>query len=64
MNNVQTILVADDNEAVRGLIAEWLCGAGFEVLTAQDGEPARAVLIRDTSGAFLAAWESSAKSCR
>jgi hypothetical protein len=29
-----------------------------------DGAPARAVLIHDTSGAFLAAWESSARSCR
>jgi DNA-binding response OmpR family regulator len=35
---VRTILVIDDDERLRGLVAEYLGGRGFTVVTAEDGE--------------------------
>lgn len=39
-NGQQTVLVAEDNEAIRGLMGEWLRQQGCRVLTAEDGEEA------------------------
>jgi putative two-component system response regulator len=35
-----TVLIADDNEAIRDLMREWLRQQGYRVLTAEDGEEA------------------------
>jgi two-component system, OmpR family, phosphate regulon response regulator OmpR len=35
---VRTILIIDDDERLRGLVAEYLGGRGFTVATAEDGE--------------------------
>jgi DNA-binding response OmpR family regulator len=44
----QTIVVADDDERMRELVARILSAAGYEVLTAEDGRQAVA-LIRERS---------------
>jgi two-component system cell cycle response regulator CpdR len=45
------ILVADDEEAIRGLVARALRQDGHEVMTANDGAEALDVLVRE-KGAF------------
>jgi two-component system, response regulator PdtaR len=42
-----TVLIVDDDELVRELGAELLCGAGFRVLEAGNGEEALSLLERD-----------------
>ena len=42
-----TVLVVDDDEAVRSAVAEVLAEEGFDVAVAQDGQQALAALRRD-----------------
>jgi PAS domain S-box-containing protein len=39
-SSIRRVLIVDDEPAIRGLLAEVLRGAGFDVLTAQDGREA------------------------
>ena len=42
----ETILIAEDEDAVRGIVAEILQGSGYRVLTARDGEEAVEIFDR------------------
>ncbi|MBC7230854.1 MAG: response regulator [Actinobacteria bacterium] len=48
------LLIVDDNEGVRHLVARWLERAGFEVREAGDGEEAVEMIRRDTPDIVLA----------
>ena len=50
----ETILVAEDDALVRTLIERILCGAGYKVLTASDGEEALRVLRENAGSISLA----------
>ena len=51
--NGETILVADDEPLIRGLVADTLKGAGYNVLTAADGAEALALFARDAARVAL-----------
>jgi two-component system, cell cycle response regulator len=54
------VLLVDDDQAMRRLVAKWLEGAGYEVRVAENGRDALAAIERERPQILLTDWEMPA----